>query len=63
MGAEASRTVVAIVTLIIGLAIIATILSERAKTVDVIKALSGGLASDIGAAEAPVTGSAPITGI
>jgi hypothetical protein len=55
--------VVAIVTLIIGLAIIATILSERAKTVDVIKALSGGLASDIGAAEAPVTGSAPITGI
>jgi len=48
--------IVSIVLAIIGLASLATILSSNAQTSNVIKAASGGLAQDIQAATAPVTG-------
>lgn len=46
-----------IVLAIIGIAILAVIVSRNANTSSVISAASGGLAQDIGAATAPVTGS------
>lgn len=48
--------IVSIVLAIIGLASLATILSSNAQTSNVIKAASGGLATDIQAATGPVTG-------
>lgn len=45
-----------IVLAIIGIAILAVIVSKNANTSGVISAASGGLAQDIGAATAPVTG-------
>ena len=48
--------IVAVVTAIIGLAALSVILSPQAQTGSVIKAASGGLATDIQAATAPVTG-------
>lgn len=47
---------VSIVLAIIALASLATILSPHAQTANVIKAGSGGLAQDIAAATAPVSG-------
>lgn len=47
---------VSIVLAIIALASLAVIVSPQAQTGNVIKAGSGGLAQDIGAAVAPVTG-------
>ena len=47
---------VSIVVAIIGLAALATVLSPKARTSQVIGAGAGGLAQDIGAAVAPVTG-------
>lgn len=55
--------VVSIVLAIIGLASLATILSSKANTSQVIQAASGGLATDIGAAVSPVTGGSIGTGI
>jgi hypothetical protein len=48
---------VTVITAIIGLAVIATLVSNRAQTAGVISAGSSGLANDISAAVAPVTGS------
>lgn len=48
--------IVSIVLAIIGLASLSVILSKNAQTGQVIQAASGGLAQDIGAATAPVTG-------
>lgn len=48
---------VTIVTAIIGLAVIATLVSNKAQTAGVISAGSSGLANDIAAAVSPVTGS------
>lgn len=53
---------VSIALAIVGLAIIATLVSQRAQTGTVVQALTGGFATDIGAAVAPVTGSS-ITGV
>jgi hypothetical protein len=47
---------VTIVLAIIGLAIVATLVGQKAQTSAVAQAGAGGLAEDIGAAEAPVTG-------
>lgn len=49
-------SVVTVVTAIIGLAIIAVLVSNRAQTGSVIVAASSGLANSISAAVAPVTG-------
>ena len=46
---------VALFTALIGLAVVAVIVSQRAQTASVIQALGGGVASAIGAATAPVT--------
>lgn len=48
--------IVSVVLAIIGLAALATILSSKAQTSQVIQAGSQGLATDIGAAVSPVTG-------
>lgn len=47
---------VTIVLAIIGLAVIATLVGQKAQTANVAQAGAGGLAEDLGAAEAPVTG-------
>ena len=56
MSDQMITAIVAVVTAIIGLAALSVILSPNAQTGNVIKAASGGLATDIGAAVAPVSG-------
>jgi hypothetical protein len=53
---ELTKSLTAIATAIIGLAILSVIVSKNAKTTDVISAASTGLATDIQAAVSPVTG-------
>lgn len=53
--------IVTIATAIVGLAIIATLVSNRANTSNVIKSATGGFAQDITAAVAPVTGGAGLS--
>lgn len=48
--------IVTIATLIIGVAILAVLVSRNAQTAQVIRAASGGFATMLGAATAPVTG-------
>jgi len=55
MDAEVMRTAVAIVTAIIGLAILSVLVSKNATTLGLVQNLSSGLAQDINAATAPVT--------
>lgn len=50
-------SVVSVVTAIIGLAIIAVLVAQKAQTGNVISAASAGLANDLAAAVSPVTGS------
>jgi hypothetical protein len=52
----------AIVTGIIGIATLSVILSKNANTAGVLTAGAGGLAQDIGAATAPITGSTSNSG-
>lgn len=49
-------SIVTIVTAIIGVAIIAVLVSNNAQTGNVISAAAGGLAQDLNAAVSPVTG-------
>jgi hypothetical protein len=56
------RALLAIVGSILGLAVLSTLLSQRAQTVGVIGAASSGLANLITAAESPVTGGQANTG-
>lgn len=49
-------SVVTIATAIVGLAIIAVIVSNRASTASVLQAATGGFAQDLSAAVSPVTG-------
>ena len=60
MGQEMVRVVTSIVTAIIGLAILAVLLSKNANTLGLVQNLSTGLAQDIGAATSPVTSSGGI---
>lgn len=46
----------AVASLIVGLALVATLVSRNANTSGVLNAAAGGLATDIRAATAPVTG-------
>lgn len=50
-------SIVTVVTALIGVAIIAVLVSNKAQTSNVITAASSALANDIGAAVSPVTGS------
>jgi hypothetical protein len=54
-----SETLVLVVTSIIGLAIVAVIVSRRAQTPTVISAAGGALAGVIGAAVSPLGGNTP----
>jgi hypothetical protein len=49
--------VITVATAIVGVAILAVLVSNRANTAGVIKAASSGFAQSIGAAVSPVTGS------
>jgi hypothetical protein len=51
-------SVVTIATAIVGIAIVAVLVSNNAQTGNVIQAATGGFAQDIQAATGPVTGSA-----
>lgn len=55
---EAWQGIISVALAIVGVAIIATLVGEKAKTPEVIKAASGGFAADISAAVSPVTGQA-----
>jgi hypothetical protein len=57
MAHETISAIVSIVTAIIGLAILSVLVSRNAATAQVIGASAGGLAQDISAATAPVSGS------
>ena len=57
MSDQLITAIVSIVLAIIGLAALATVLSGKAQTSQVIGAASQGLSTDIGAAVSPVTGS------
>lgn len=59
---EAGRAVIAIATSIVGLSLVAVVLSQRANTASVIGAASQGFASILSAATAPVTGNSSISG-
>lgn len=56
MGKEVLDTITGIVTAIVGLAILAVLVSKNANTSGVITASGSALAADLQAAEAPVTG-------
>lgn len=56
MSDHAIQSIVTIVTAIIGVAILAVIVGQKSQTTSVIGAASSGLANDISAAVAPVTG-------
>jgi hypothetical protein len=51
-----------VATLIVGLALVATLVSRSANTSGVLQAASGGLATDIRAATEPVTGASGFSG-
>lgn len=55
--------VITIATAIIGVAILAVLVSNRAQTSQVIQAATGGFAQDLAAAEAPVTGNNVLGGM
>lgn len=55
MDQEVMRTAVAIVTAIIGLAILSVLVSKNATTLGLVQNLSSGLAQDIEAATSPVS--------
>lgn len=48
--------VVAIAVAVVGVATLAVVVSKNANTAGVVSSLAGGLAQDLSAAEAPVTG-------
>lgn len=56
MGDHIIGSVVTIATAIVGIAIIAVLVSNNAQTGNVIQAATSGFAADLAAAEAPVTG-------
>lgn len=53
---DAMGKIIGIFTAILGVAIVAVILSKNSATSDVIKSLTGGLSSLLGVALSPVTG-------
>ena len=62
MGNELVSSVVTVCTGIIGLAVIAVLVSKQANTSGVISAGASGFAQDLSAAVSPVTGGSGFTG-
>lgn len=60
MGKELFDSILTIATAIVGLAVIAVLVSKNANTSGVLSAATSGFGYDIGAAVAPVTGQAPM---
>ena len=58
MGERMIEAIVTICTAIVGLAIIAVLVSKKANTASVIQATASGFNNALGVAEAPVTGAA-----
>lgn len=56
MGQEAIRTIFAVITAFVGLAILSVILSKKGNAPALIQNLSSGVAQDLNAATSPVTG-------
>jgi hypothetical protein len=56
MGEELLKALFAIGTAIIGLTVVSVLLAQQSQTSNVIKAATGGLATDIQAAVSPITG-------
>lgn len=56
MGQEAIRTILAVITAFVGLAILSVILSKKGNAPALIQNLSSGVSQDISAATAPITG-------
>lgn len=56
MGQEAIRTILAVVTAFVGLAILSVILSKNAKSGALVQDLSSGIAQDLNAATSPLSG-------
>lgn len=54
---EAGKDIVTVLTAIVGVAILATLVSKNANTANVLTAAFKGFASDLTAAEGPVSGS------
>lgn len=63
MGERIISGLVVAVTAIVGVAIIATLVSKNANTAGVLKAATSGFATDLSAALAPVTGGAGFGGV
>lgn len=61
MGDKLIESVTSIAVAIVGIAIIAVLVSRQANTSGVIGSAGSALAQDIGAAVSPVTGSSPFT--
>jgi hypothetical protein len=56
MGQEAVRTIFAVITAFVGLAILSVILSKKGNAPALLQNISSGVAQDINAATSPVTG-------
>ena len=56
---ETGRAVIAIISSVVGLSVLAVLFSARSNTAGVLGAAGGALANVIGAATSPVTGAAP----
>lgn len=63
MGREFLTTLATVATAIIGVAIVATLVSQRAQTSAVIGAATTGFARDLQTALSPVTGSGGFSGV
>lgn len=62
MSDQLLTSIVTVITAIIGVAILAVLVSQRAKTTDVITAASTGFARDLQAALSPISGGSGIGG-
>lgn len=63
MSKELFDSILTIATAIVGLAVIAVLVSRQANTAGVLSAATSGFGYDIGAAVAPVTGNQPMAPI
>lgn len=62
MGDQLVTSITTVLTLIVGLAVVATLVSKNANTTGVISAGGSAFSGALSAAEAPVTGASNVTG-
>jgi hypothetical protein len=61
MSEQLVTSVVTVVMAIIGVAILAVLVSKNSNTANVLKAASSGFSTDLGAALSPITGGSPFS--